>query len=51
MPRLSGHLQEVKNNGKSLNRQAQKVVAVTYRSWSFNRGSINCKALGKVLVF
>ena len=34
-----------------LNRQAQKVVAVAYRRWSFTRGS-NCKALtGKVLVF
>ena len=36
---------------KSLNFQAQKVVAVAYRRWSFSRGS-NCKALtGKVLVF
>ena len=49
----SGRLQEVKNNGKSLTvaRQAQKVVAVAYRSWLFTRGS-NCKALtGKTLVF
>ena len=47
----SGRLQEVKNNRKSLNFQAQKVVAVAYRSWSFTRGS-NCKALtGKILVF
>ena len=34
-----------------INHQAQKVVAVAYRRWSFTRGS-NCKALtGKVLVF
>ena len=45
-----GHLLELKNNGKSLNFQAQKVVAVAYKRWSFTRGS-NCKALtGKVLV-
>ena len=45
-----GRLQELKNNGKSLNFQAQKVVAVAYKRWSFTRGS-NCKALtGKVLV-
>ena len=42
---------ELKNNRKSLNFQAQKVVAVAYRRWSFTRGS-NCKALtGNVLVF
>ena len=36
---------------KIINLQAQKVVAVAYRRWSFTRGS-NCKALtGKVLVF
>ena len=36
---------------KSLNFQAQKVVAVAYRRWSFSRSS-NCKALtGKVLLF
>ena len=35
----SGHLQEVKNNRKSLNFQSQKVVAVAYRRWSFTRGS------------
>ena len=36
---------------KIVNHQAQKVVAVAYRRWSFTRGS-NCKALtGKVLVF
>ena len=47
----SGRLQELKNNRKSLNFQAQKVVAVAYRRWSFTRGS-NCKALtGKILVF
>ena len=47
----SGRLQEVKNSRKSLNFQAQKVVAVAYRRWSFTRGS-NCKVLtGKVLVF
>ena len=47
----SGRLQELKNNGKSLNFQAQKVVAVAYGRWSFTRGS-NCKALTrKVLVF
>ena len=34
-----------------INHQAQKVVAVAYRRWSFTRG-YNCKALtGKVLVF
>ena len=43
-------LLELKNNGKSLNFQAQKVVAVAYKRWSFTRSS-NCKALtGKVLV-
>ena len=48
---LCSHLQEVKNNGKSLNFRAQKVVAVAYRSWSFTRGS-NFKALtGKILVY
>ena len=32
-------------------RQAQKLVAVAYRGWSFTRGS-NCKALtGKILMF
>ena len=42
---------EVTNSIKSLNFQAQKVVAVAYRRWSFTRVS-NCKALtGKVLVF
>ena len=36
---------------KIINRQAQKVVVVAYRRWSFARGS-NCKALtGKFLVF
>ena len=36
---------------KIINRQAQKVVVVAYRRWSFTRGS-NCKALtGKFLVF
>ena len=45
-----GRLLELKNNGKSLNFQAQRVVAVAYKRWSFTRGS-NCKALaGKVLV-
>ena len=45
-----GRLLKLKNNGKSLNFQAQKVVAVAYKRWSFTRGS-NCKALtGKVLV-
>ena len=45
-----GRLLELKNNGKSLNFQSQKVVAVAYARWSFTRGS-NCKALtGKVLV-
>ena len=34
-----------------INGQAQKVVPVAYRRWSFTRDS-NCKALtGKVLVF
>ena len=48
----SCRLQEVKNDRKSLNFQAQKVVEVAYRRWSFTRGS-NCKALTteKVLVF
>ena len=41
----------IKTTGKSLNFQAQKVVAVIYRWWSFTRDS-NCKSLtGKVLVF
>ena len=36
---------------KVINLQAQKVVAVAYRRWSFTRGS-NCKALTvRVLVF
>ena len=44
-------LQEVKNNGRSLNFQVQKVVAVPRRRWSLTR-SFNCEALtGKVLVF
>ena len=39
------------NNGRSLNFQAQKVVAVAYRRWSFTRDS-HCKSLtGEVLVF
>ena len=34
-----------------INRQAQKVVPVAYRKWSFNRGS-NYKALtGEILMF
>ena len=37
----SGHLQEVRQ-WKIINRQAQKVVALAYRRWSFTRGS-NCK--------
>ena len=46
----SGRLQELKNSRKSLNFQAQKVVAVAYRRWSFTIGS-NCKALtGKISV-
>ena len=46
-----GRLLELKDNGKSLNFQAQKVVAVANKRWSFTRGS-SCKALtGKVLVF
>ena len=45
-----GRLLELKNNEKSLNFPAQKVVAVVYKRWSFTRGS-NWKALtGKVLV-
>ena len=36
---------------KIINRQAQRVVAVAYRKWSFTRGS-NCKALTvEILVF
>ena len=47
----SGHLQEVKYNGKTLTIRPQKVVEVNYRRWSFTRGS-NCKALSrKILVF
>ena len=47
----SGRLQELENNDKSLNFEAQKVVAVAYGRSSFTRIS-NCKALsGKVLVF
>ena len=34
-----------------MNHQAQKLVVVAYRRWSFTTGS-NCKALtGKILVF
>ena len=45
-----GRLLERKNDEKSLNFQAQKVVAVANKRWSFTRGS-SCKALtGKVLV-
>ena len=45
-----GRSLELKNNEKSLNFPAQKVVAVVYKRWSFTRGS-NWKALtGKVLV-
>ena len=29
----SGHLQELKNNGKSFNFQAQKVVMVAHTKW------------------
>ena len=39
--KIREYLQEVKNNGKSFNFLAQKVVAVTYRGCSFTRGS-NC---------
>ena len=39
------------NNRKSLNFQAQKVVAVAYRRWSFNKGSNREALTGKVLVF
>ena len=36
---------------KIINSQAQKMVAVAHRRWSFTKGS-NCKALtGKILVF
>ena len=47
----SGRLQEIKNNGKSLNCKPQIiVVVVAYRRYSFTRGP-NWKALtGKVLV-
>ena len=34
----TGRLQEVKNKRKSLNRQPQIVIAVTYKRWSFTRG-------------
>ena len=49
----SGRLQEVKNNGKSINRKPQIVVAVAYRKWSpVYEGSNYYKAsTGKVLVF
>ena len=43
----SGSLQEVKNNAKYLNFQAQKVDAVAYRRWLFTRGT-SCKALALV---
>ena len=48
-----GRLQESNHRGpwKIINRQAQKVVVVAYRRWSFTRGS-NCNALTeKILVF
>ena len=36
---------------ENINHKAQKLVVVTYRRWSFTRGS-NCKALtGKIVVF
>ena len=39
------------NQWKIINSQAQNVVAVAYRRWSFTRGS-KCKALtGKIVVF
>ena len=41
---VSGCLLEVKSDEKSFYFQAQKVVAVAYRRWSFARGS-NCKTL------
>ena len=47
-------LEEVKNNGKLLNRQPRNLVAIAYRRWSFTSGSNcqNCEALtGKILVF
>ena len=47
----SGRLQELKNNRKSLNFQAQKVVAVAYRRWSFTRGSTSKALTGKVFLF
>ena len=40
-----------KKQWKMINRQAQKVVTVAYRRWSFTRGS-NCKTFTwKILVF
>ena len=47
----SGRLQEFKYNRKSLNFQAQKVVAVAYRRWSFTRGSTSTALTGKVFLF
>ena len=43
----SGSLQEVKNNAKYLNFEAQKVDVVAYRRWLFTRGT-SCKALALV---
>ena len=46
----SGHLHEVKNNGKSLTVRLQK-CSLSLITWSFTRGA-NCKALtGKISVF
>ena len=51
MSQLVAYKTEVKNNGRSLNFQPQKVVAVAYRRWLFTRSS-TCKAFTrKVLVF
>ena len=42
---------KLKTIEKSLNFQAQKVVAVAYRRWSFTRDSYGKSLTGKVLVF
>ena len=46
----SGHLQELKNNGKSFNFQAQKVVMVAHRRWKslgvLDRRSLTCMGGG-----
>ena len=51
----SGRLQELKNNGKSLNFQAQKVVMVAHRRWKsfgvLDRWSLTCMGGGWIWKF